>query len=48
MDIGIPLRELGEFDSSALRDAILTQDAAAWNEDQYRQEIDRSGIHRRF
>jgi hypothetical protein len=44
MDIGIPLRELGEFDSSALRDAILTQDAAAWNEDQYRQ--DKYEVHR--
>src|SRR5210317_829664 len=44
MDIGIPLRELGEFDSSALRDAILSQDAAAWNEDQYRQ--DKYEVHR--
>jgi len=44
MDIGIPLRELGEFDSSALREAILSQDAAAWNEDQYRQ--DKYEVHR--
>jgi hypothetical protein len=44
MDIGIPLRELGEFDSSALRDAILSQDDAAWNEDQYRQ--DKYEVHR--
>lgn len=44
MDIGIPLRELGEFDSSALRDAILSQDDAAWNEEQYRQ--DKYEVHR--
>jgi hypothetical protein len=37
MDIDVPLRELGEFDSSALRDAILTQDESAWHEDEYRQ-----------
>ncbi|NCF73948.1 MAG: hypothetical protein GWP67_10645 [Gammaproteobacteria bacterium] len=39
MDIGLPLRELGIFDSSALREAILSQDRAAWNEDQYRQDV---------
>ena len=44
MDIGNPLRELGEFDSSALRDAILNQDDAAWDEDQYRQ--DKYEVHR--
>jgi len=38
MDIDTPLRELGPVDSSALRDAILAQDAEAWREDQYRQE----------
>ena len=44
MDIGKPLRELGEFDSSALREAILGQDDAAWDEDQYRQ--DKYEVHR--
>jgi hypothetical protein len=38
MDIDVPLRELGEFDSTALRTAILSQDEAAWHEDQYRQD----------
>ena len=38
MDIDTPLRELGEVDCSALRDAILAQDEAAWLEDSYRQE----------
>ena len=37
MDIDVPLRELGEFDSSALREAILAQEEAAWHEDDYRQ-----------
>jgi hypothetical protein len=44
MDIGIPLRELGSFDSTALREAILQQDEAAWHEDQYRQ--DKYEVHR--
>lgn len=44
MDIGIPLRELGSFDSTALREAILQQDEAAWHEDQYRQ--DKYDVHR--
>jgi hypothetical protein len=44
MDIGIPLRELGTYDSSALREAILDQDNIAWNEDQYRQ--DEYEVHR--
>jgi hypothetical protein len=44
MDIGIPLRELGSFDSTALREAILRQDDAAWHEDQYRQ--DQYEVHR--
>jgi hypothetical protein len=44
MDIGNPLRELGAFDSKALRIAILEQDDAAWNEDQYRQ--DQYEVHR--
>ena len=38
MDIDVPLRELGGFDSSALRDAILAQEEAAWHEDEYRQQ----------
>jgi hypothetical protein len=38
MDIDSPLRKLGPVDSTALRDAILAQDAAAWFEDEYRQE----------
>jgi hypothetical protein len=44
MDIGPPLRELGAFDSTALREAILGQEEAAWNEDQYRQ--DEYEVHR--
>jgi len=39
MDIEVPLRELGELDSSALRDAILAQEEAAWHEDEYRQDV---------
>lgn len=38
MDIDIPLRELGAVDSTALREAILAQDDAAWHEDEYRQQ----------
>lgn len=38
MDIGIPLRELGEVDMAALRDVILQQEDSAWNENQYRQQ----------
>lgn len=38
MDIDVPLRELGEFDSAALREAILDQEEAAWHEDEYRQQ----------
>ena len=38
MDIDVPLRELGEIDCSALREAILSQDDVAWHEDEYRQE----------
>ena len=38
MNIDTPLRELGTVDSAALRDAILAQDDAAWEEDNYRQE----------
>jgi hypothetical protein len=38
MDIDTPLRELGEFDATALRDCILDQDELAWHEDEYRQQ----------
>lgn len=38
MDIGIPLRELGAVDSTALIEAVLAQEEAAWLEDKYRQE----------
>ena len=38
MDIDGPLRELGAIDTTALREAILSQDEAAWHEDQYRQQ----------
>ncbi len=37
MDIGIPLRELGEVDSGPLRDAVLQQEPEAWHEMSYRQ-----------
>jgi hypothetical protein len=38
MDIDVPLRELGELDTTALREAILRQEDAAWHEDTYRQQ----------
>jgi hypothetical protein len=38
LDIDTPLRELGEVDCTALRDAILAQDEVAWLEDSSRQE----------
>ncbi|MFQ5983371.1 MAG: hypothetical protein ACE5KS_08355, partial [Woeseiaceae bacterium] len=38
MDIDVPLRELGAIDSTALREAILGQEEAAWHEDEYRQQ----------
>jgi len=38
MDIDVPLRELGEIDSTPLRDAILSQEEAAWHEDEFRQQ----------
>ncbi len=38
MDIDVPLRELGAVDTTALREAILGQEAAAWDEDKYRQQ----------
>jgi len=38
MNIDVPLRELGAIDTTALRDAILGQEEAAWHEDEYRQQ----------
>jgi hypothetical protein len=38
MDIDVPLRELGAIDTTALRDAIFSQEDAAWHEDEYRQK----------
>lgn len=38
MDIEEPLRRLGAIDATALRDAILRQEDAAWFEDESRQE----------
>lgn len=45
MDIETPLRELGPIDVGPLRDAVLAQEEAAWNEQQLRQneyEVHRS------
>lgn len=38
MDIGVPLRDLGDIDSSALQDAILAVDDQVWLENDYRQK----------
>ena len=38
MDIDGPFRELGAIDTTALREAILSQEEAAWHEDEYRQQ----------
>lgn len=38
MDIGVPLRELGEYDIRPLRDVILAQDEQAWLGNTYRQQ----------
>ena len=38
MDIGDPIRELGQVDASALIEAVLAQEEAAWHEDEYRQQ----------
>ncbi len=38
MDIDGPFRELGAIDATALREAILSQEEAAWHEDEYRQQ----------
>lgn len=38
MNIGMPLRELGEIDVDPLRRAILAQEPNAWHENQHRQQ----------
>jgi len=38
MDIAERLKDLGPVDSTALREAILAQEPAAWNEQKYRQQ----------
>ena len=38
MDIGVPLRELGEFDIEPLKQAILGLDESVWHGNEYRQE----------
>jgi len=38
MDIGEPLRDLGEYDITALRDVILAQDEDVWLGNTYRQQ----------
>jgi hypothetical protein len=38
MDIGKPLRELGDVDVEALREAVLAQDESAWLENEHRQQ----------
>jgi hypothetical protein len=38
MDIGDRLRDLGPVDATALSEAILAQEPAAWHEQQYRQQ----------
>ena len=38
MDIGIPIKDWGEVDTTILREAILGQDDLAWDEDDQRQD----------
>ena len=38
MDIDVPMRDLGAVDVAALKDRILSQDSAAWDEDLSRQQ----------
>ena len=38
MDIGTPIKDWGEVDASALREAILNQGESAWDEDEQRQD----------
>ncbi len=37
MDIGVPIKDLGTIDSSALRDAVISLDDAVWREEELRQ-----------
>ena len=37
MDIGVPVKDLGEIDVAPLRDAILGIDDQAWFENNHRQ-----------
>ena len=39
MNIGEPLKELGEIDHIPLRDRILSLDEVAWNQNLSRQEM---------
>jgi len=39
MDIETRIRELGPIDNSALSEAILTQEEAAWHEEEHRQQV---------
>ncbi len=38
MDIGVPIKDWGEVDTTILREAILNQDDIAWDEDDQRQD----------
>ena len=38
MNIEMPLRELGEIDVEALKDAVLAQESIAWRENEHRQQ----------
>ena len=38
MDIGVPIKDWGEVDTTSLREAILNQDDSAWEEDDRRQD----------
>ena len=38
MDIGVPIKDWGEVDTTILREAVLIQDDLAWDEDDRRQD----------
>lgn len=38
MDIGVPLKDLGDIDTTALRDKILSFDESVWKENSFRQK----------
>ncbi len=38
MDIGVPLRDLGEINTDALREAIFALEKSVWDENTYRQQ----------